>query len=61
METSGKGQRVENCPLKLEVCFPSCYWWTEKGCRYPSLADRKQLDDLKAMRQIKSRKEVRYG
>ncbi len=30
--TTIKGVSAPNCPLKLEVCFPSCYWWHNGNC-----------------------------
>ena len=36
LDEDGKGVSVNNCPIKLEVCYPSCYWWDRKnkGCTY---------------------------
>jgi len=32
-----KGVSVNDCPIKLEVCYPSCYWWDRKNkrCAFP--------------------------
>ena len=47
-----RGVSVHDCPLKLEVCFPSCHWWKEEKCTYPKpdLGTEKQVAELKAMR-----------
>jgi len=31
---AGKGKAVDNCPLELKVCYPSCYWWRGGECCY---------------------------
>ncbi len=46
---TGKGIKVNNCPIKQAICFPSCYFWANNKCDY----DRrtiKELEDLRAMR-----------
>ncbi len=46
------GQKVNDCPLPGNLhCFWSCGHWTNNGCSYPTQADRKQLEDMKAMRE----------
>ena len=47
----GYGLAVSNCPLGLKICYPSCYWWSNTCCKYPSLAQRKHDEDLKALRE----------
>jgi len=29
-----KGVSAPNCPLGLEVCYPSCYWWMDGECTF---------------------------
>ncbi|MBA7675665.1 hypothetical protein ES703_83901 [subsurface metagenome] len=29
------GKRVSDCPIGLEYCYRSCYFWREIGCYYP--------------------------
>lgn len=36
---SDKGISKPDCPLKLNVCYPSCYWWDEKGCTFNKTAE----------------------
>jgi len=44
------GRTVKNCPIGFNVCYPSCFFWAKAGCKYPTFAQTKQLEDLKAMR-----------
>jgi len=30
-----KGITVTDCPIHLEVCYPSCYWFSEGRCIAP--------------------------
>ena len=47
------GKRRDDCPLKLEVCYPSCFWWREGyQCAFEvEKQSRKQLEDIKMLRQ----------
>ena len=34
-----EGVDVANCPIKQEVCYPSCqFWWTD--CKYPEIMEK---------------------
>lgn len=47
---NSKGVRKPDCPLHLEVCYPSCHWWRRTSCGFrEEAAARKQLSDKKAM------------
>jgi len=46
------GQKVDNCPLPDNgYCLWCCKFWSTSGCIHPSLAYRKQLEDLISMRE----------
>ena len=32
-----KGYTVKDCPIKLEVCFPSCKYWFRGECHHNEL------------------------
>lgn len=32
-----KGHTVKDCPIKLEVCFPSCTFWVKERCHHDEL------------------------
>jgi len=32
--SDGKGVNKPDCPLKLEVCYRSCYWWKDGDCTF---------------------------
>ncbi|MBA7699620.1 hypothetical protein ES703_108319 [subsurface metagenome] len=34
------GHRVPDCPIGLEVCYPSCYWRGGDRCYYPTKPGR---------------------
>lgn len=34
-----KGVYKPDCPLHLEVCYPSCYWWKVDGCSFNETAE----------------------
>ncbi len=36
-----KSIEVSNCPIKLEVCFPSCFWRKEDRCIFYSKRGRR--------------------
>ena len=53
------GQKVDNCPLHGNVyCFWSCRFWNSSKCTHPTQAERKQLEDLYAMREEEKGKRV---
>ncbi|HUV75672.1 MAG TPA: hypothetical protein VMW00_03340 [Dehalococcoidales bacterium] len=41
MEDVGRAIRVANCPVKLEVCFSSCYWRRGDKCIFGSQRGRR--------------------
>jgi hypothetical protein len=47
-----QGKRVEHCPLRFTVCFPSCHWWRRDFvCSFAEeMQARKQAEELRAMR-----------
>lgn len=47
--SSDKGVQVANCPIKLDVCFPSCFWQKGGKCTLYSTAGR-QIDPVKETR-----------
>lgn len=47
--SSDKGVSVPNCPLKLHVCFPSCFWHKGGECTFYSTEGR-QIDRMKENR-----------
>jgi len=40
MASSDKAIKVPNCPIKLEVCFPSCFWRKGDRCVFRSKRGR---------------------
>ena len=48
---SMKGHRVKDCPLHLDTCYPSCFYWSNK-CDYDART-LKQLDDIRAQREVR--------
>ena len=36
MTNGHKVTKAANCPLDLEICFPSCYWRSGNKCTYYS-------------------------
>ena len=36
--TEGKEVSVSKCPVELEVCFPTCYFWRSGKCQYGKVA-----------------------
>ncbi len=44
-----KGRLVDNCPLSYssKVCHPSCNWWIETKCTYPTAPYRKASQNVK--------------
>lgn len=48
---TSQGKKVEDCPIKQEVCYPSCFYWGwdgEKWCHYAQIEQvpkEKKKDD----------------
>ena len=41
----GKGVTVKACPLKFEVCYPSCHWWKDGGCNLEQVKSEPLSED----------------
>jgi len=39
-----KGHAVEDCPLYLEVCYPSCYFWRGR-CAYNDVISKMRYEN----------------
>ena len=44
-----KGRLMGNCPLSyfLEICHPSCNWWSGKKCTHPLYKKVSQKDKVR--------------
>ena len=56
------GNHPATCPLfeKPSICVPDCPWWTVAVCTWQThQAQKKQADDLKAMREAQRLQRVK--
>lgn len=43
----GKGIPIEDCPIAMQVCYPSCFFWRDGKCTYEKVMNGADIPEAK--------------